>query len=103
MSRGSFLLINEQQVLKAEIIQPLKIVDCIYIFACSTYDGDRFREILPDSEITKQYRQYGIAPQMLSSIKNDFQSMSITFKFDESKTLQVKKHHDGYVQYRSKK
>ena len=47
--------------------------------------------------------QYGIAPHMLSSLKDDFQDMPFTFKFDESTTTQVKKQYDGYVQYWSKK
>ena len=47
--------------------------------------------------------QYGIAQDKVSSLKNDFQDMPFTFKFDESTTTQVKKQYYGYVQYWWKK
>lgn len=56
--------------------------------------------MFPDSEIKNDYMQsetkmkyviqYGIASHMLSSLKEDFQDMPFTFKFDESTTTQVK-------------
>ena len=69
--------------------------------------------MLPASEIAKNYRQsetkkkyaiqYGIAPHILSSLKDDFQDIPFTFMFEESTTTQVKTQYDGYVQHRSKK
>ena len=69
--------------------------------------------MFPDSKIAKNYRQsetkmnyvvqYGIAPHMLSSLKDDFQDMPFTFIFDKSTTTQVKKQYECYVQYWSKK
>ena len=88
------------------------MVDSNHSFASSTDDGDCFRKMFSDSEIAKNYRQsetkmkyviqYGIAPHMLSSLKDNFQDMPFTFKFDKSTTTQVKKQYDGYIQNWSK-
>ena len=51
----------------------------------------------------KYFIKYGIAPQMVISMKDDFQDIPFTFKFDESTITQVNTHYDGYVQYWSKK
>ena len=55
--KGSVILTNEEHVLKAEIIQALKIVDENFSFASVNGDGDRFRTMFPDSAIAKSYKQ----------------------------------------------
>ena len=48
---------HEEQVRKAEIIQALKSVKSNYSFVSASGDGERFKEMFPDSQITKEYKQ----------------------------------------------
>ena len=43
--------------------------------------------------------QYGIAPYVKAELLKDIHGAPFTFKFDETTTSQVKKQHDGYIQY----
>ena len=81
LSKGSVILTNEEHVLKAEIIQALKIVDGNFSFASANGDGDRFCTMFPDSAIAKSYKQgetkvkyclqCGIAPHLKDLIIKD--------------------------------
>ena len=102
-------LTPNDEVLKAETLQALKVVNSNYSFASCADDGDRFREMFPDSQIAKKYHQsktkvsyiikHGISPYVKDFYVNDFKDSPFVFKFDETTTLQVKKQYDGYVQY----
>ena len=109
LSKGSVILTNEEHVLKAEIIQALKIVEGNFSFASANDDGDRFPTMFPDSAIAKSYKQgetkvkyclqYGIAPHLKVLIVKDLANAPFTFKFDETTTSQVKKQYDAHVQF----
>ena len=113
LSKGSVILTNEEQVLKAEIIQALKIVDGNFSPASANGDGDRFRTMFPDSAIAKSYKQgetkvkyclqYGIAPHLKDLIVKDLANSPFTFKFGETTTSQVKKQYHAHVQFWSEK
>ena len=92
ISKGSVILTNEEHVLKAEIIQALKIVDGNFSFASANGNGDRF----PDPTVAKSYKQgetkvkyylqYRIAPHLKDLIIKDLANSPFTFKFDETTT-----------------
>ena len=71
----------EEQVLRAEVLQALQVVNSSYSFASSENDNEKFKIMFPDSKIAQSYRQgktkvkyniqYGIGPyvkQMLIDI-----------------------------------
>ena len=97
LSKGSVILINEEHVLTAEIIQALKIVDGNFLFASANGDGDSFCTMYPDSGIAKSYKQYGIAPHLKDLIVKDLANLPFTFKFDKTTILQMKKQYDAHV------
>lgn len=110
---GDMVLTAEDSVLKAEVLQALKVVESNYSFASSNGDGDRFRLMFPDSKIAENYKQnetkvryviqYGIAPSILQNQINELKDTPFVFKFDETTTSQVKKQYDAYVQLWSRK
>ena len=112
MSKNKFVLSPDEQVVKAETLQDFKTVESNLLFAAATGDGDRFRQMFPDSKIAQGYKQnetkmayvikYGPSPYFRESLKSDFHSKAFCFKFDETTTCQVKKQYDGFVQYWSK-
>ena len=65
-------LSTEDQVLKAEIIRCIDIVDSNQSFSSSENDNDKYTKMFPDSDIAKSYKQkwnkvkymiqFGIAP-----------------------------------------
>ena len=80
-SKGSSLSVGvceKDKVTKAEILQALKVVDANASFASAADDGDRFREMFPDSNIAKKYKQgetktkycieFGIAPYVKAKL-----------------------------------
>ena len=105
-------LTPEEQVMKAETLQALKVVSSNYSFASTTDDAERFRLMFPDSPTAAKYQQsrtrvsyvikHGISPYVKDLYINDFNGTPFVFKFDETTTLQVKKQYDGYIQYWSK-
>ena len=106
----SEILTSQEDVIRAEIIQVLKVVDSNYSFFLSTTDdGDRFRSMFPDSNIAKQYPmsrtnvgfviKHGISPIVEDHYIQDFKSTPFVLKFDETTTIQNKKQYDGYVQF----
>ena len=50
----SEILTPQEEVIRAETIQALKVVNSNYSFLSTTDDGDRFRSMFPDSNIAKQ-------------------------------------------------
>lgn len=102
-------LTSQQRIQKAETIQALHVVQDNLSFSQCADDGERFCLQFPDSEIAKGYSQgaskvkynieYGIAPYLHNQLKDDFQGVPFTFKYDEATTSQVKKQFDGYVQF----
>ena len=57
LSPGTFVLTQEESVVKAEILQALQYVECNYSFASAEKDSGRFKAMFPDSDICKNYRQ----------------------------------------------
>ena len=98
--------------MKADILQALKTVGSNFSFASANGDGDRFRQMFPDSKIAKGFSQnetkimyvikFGLSPYFKESLKNDFYFKAFCFKFDETTTNHVKKQYDGLIQYCSK-
>ena len=111
-SKNKFVLLPYEQIVKAEVLQAFKTVESNFSFAAATGDGDRFRQMFPDSKIAQGYKQnetkmayvikYGLSPYFRESLKSDFHAKAFCFKFDETTTSQVKKQYDGFVQYWSK-
>ena len=112
LSAHSLTFSPSEQVVNAETLQALDIVQSNYSFASSNSDNDKFRRMFPDSAIAKSYQQaesktkyviqFGIAPHIRKLMIEDFNGQPFTFKFDETTTAQVKKQYDGYVQFWSK-
>ena len=110
--KDRIVLSNEDQVMKAEILQVLHCINRNYSLRSMEDDNKQFREMFPDSEVAKCYQQsetkvkyvmqYGIATYLKEDINKDISNIPYTFKFDETMNNQVKKLMDGYVQYWSK-
>lgn len=100
-------LTPQEEVLKAETLQALKVVNSNYSFSSTADDGDRFRAMFPDSKIAKNYKmsktkvsyviKHGISPVVEEQYINDVKGTPYVFKFDETTTIQCKKQYDGYV------
>ena len=111
MNRRNIALSPNEQVMKAEILQPLKTVDSNLSFAAANGDGDGFQipKMFPDSKIVQRYKQnerkimyvikYGLCPYFRESLKSDLHSKAFCFWFDETTTSQIKKQGDGFVRY----
>ena len=109
LSQESSSLSFSDQILNAEILEALHVVDSNHSFASTNGDNDKFRRQFPDSKIAASYQQgetktkyviqFGIAPYVRKQMIDDFQAQPFTFKFDETTTSQIKKQYDGYVQY----
>ena len=101
-----------EEVMKAEILQALKVVNSNYSFNSTCDDGERFRLMFPNDPVAQKYHQsttkvnytikHGISPYIKEMNIYDLKGSPFCFKFDETTTLQVKKQYDGYVQYWSK-
>ena len=53
LSPGTFVLTQEESVVKAEILQALHYVECNCSFASAEKDSERFKAMFPDSDICK--------------------------------------------------
>ena len=112
LSSGTFVLTQEECVVKAEILQALQYVENNYSFASAEKDSERFKAMFPDSKIAKHYRQgktkvrYNTQFDIVSYIKDllvkDFSDCPFNFKFDETTMSKVQKRYNAYVQYWSK-
>ena len=109
LSEESSAMSFGDQVLHAEILQTLDVVESNYSFASTNGDNELYRGMFPYSKIAQNYQmsetktkyvmQFGIAPHLQKRIIEDFNCQPFTFKLDETTTSQVKKQYDGYVQY----
>ena len=108
----TYVYSDREQVIKAEILQALKVVESNQSFASANGDNERFRNMFPDSVIAKSYSQsetklmynilFGIAPHIKALLKADYCNEPFTFKFDETTTSQIKKQYDAYITFFSK-
>jgi hypothetical protein len=102
-------LSSQEKILKAEIIEVLDMVDKNQSFSSCNGDGERYRQMFPDSNIAKQFNQqetkakytlqFGIAPYVKEKVISDVSNKPFSFKFDETTTSQTKKQYDAYVTY----
>ena len=53
LSPRTFVLTQEESIVKANILQALQYVECSYSFASAEKDSERFKALFPDSEIGK--------------------------------------------------
>ena len=97
---------------KTRLIFGYKVV-CIKvnvkIIENNLFKNQRFKAMFPDSNIAKAYSQgetkvkyyiqFGIAPYFKDELVKDIKGAGFCFKFDETKTSQVKKQYDGYITY----
>lgn len=99
--------------MKAEVIWALKCVQNNYSFQSNNGLNEIFRLMFPDSTIasgfsmaetkSKYLVQFGISRFVFEQLMEDIKGCPITFKFDETTTVQTKKQYDGFFQYDSKK
>ena len=111
--KNSITLSEKDQVLRAEILQALHMVNKNISFASAADDNERFRIMFPDSAIAKAYRQadskvqyvvkYGIALDVKKNLIEDAKETPYSFLFDETTNSQVKKQYDAYIVYFSKR
>lgn len=105
------VLSTEDQVSKAEIIRCLDIVDSNCSFSTADRDSDKCKEMFPDSEIAKSYKQkankvkytvqFALAPFFQGIILKELSDLPFSFRFDETTTSQIKKQYDAYATYHS--
>ena len=104
---------TKDQILNAEILQALNMVDKNHSFSSANGDSDRFKKMFPDSQITAKYSQaetkskyvvqFGLAQFVKDELITDVQKTPYFFKFNKTTNSQVKKQYDGYVSCFSKK
>lgn len=104
---------SKDDVTIAEILWTLKSCVSNFSFASNEGNNDLFKKMFPDSKIAANYRmsytkcqyivEYALKPFILKLLREDFENVPFTFKFDETTTVQVKKQFDGYIQYYSEK
>ena len=100
---------TKDQILNAEILQAVKMVDKTHSFSSANGDSNRFKKMFPDSQIAAKYSQeetkskyvvqFGLAPFVKDELITDVQKTPYFFKFDETTTSQMKKQYDGYVSF----
>ena len=109
LSEESSAMSFSDQVLNAEILRALDVVQSNHSFANTNGDNELHRRMFTGSKIAQSYQQgetktkyviqFGIALHLRKQMIEDFNYQPFTFKFDETTTSQVKKQYDGYVQY----
>ena len=57
VKKQNVALWSDEQIMEADILQPLKTVVSNFSFASANGDGDRFRQMFPDSKIAKGFSQ----------------------------------------------
>ena len=92
---------TKDQILNAEILQALNMVDKNHSFSSANGDSDRLKKMFPDSQIAAKYSQeetkskyvvqFGLAPFVKDELSTDVQKTPYSFKFDETTNSQVKK------------
>ena len=53
----SCFFLSKESIVKVEILQPFKTVDSNFSFASANGNGQLFREMFPNSDIAKGYKQ----------------------------------------------
>ena len=92
---------SKDQILNAEILQALNMVDKNHSFSSVNGDSNRFKKIFPDSQIAAKYSQeetksryvvqFGLAPFVKDELITDVEKTPYSFKLDETTNSQVKK------------
>ena len=92
---------TKDQILNAEILHALNMVDKNHSFSSANGDSDRLKKMFPDSQIAAKYSQeetkskyvvqFGLAPFVKDELSTDVQKTPYSFKFDETTNSQVKK------------
>ncbi len=110
-SKSTNQLIAEDEVLHAEVVRCLDIVDSNLPFAVADTDAAKYAKMFPSCREIKSYQQksnkvrytiqFGIAPYIKELILTELRGLPFTFKFDESTSSQTKKQYDGYATYDS--
>ena len=95
---------TKDQILNAEILQALNMVDKNHSFSSANGDSDRLKKMFPDSQIAAKYSQeetkskyvvqFGLAPFVKDELSTDVQKTPYSFKFDETRNSQVKKQYE---------
>ena len=108
-SSSSKLVSTEDQLLKAEIIGCMDIVNTNTPFSVVNDDNAKYQLMFPDSEIAKSYAQkadkikymmqFGIALVIRDIILDDLKGKPFSFLFDETTTSQIKKQYEGYATF----
>ena len=104
---------TRDQIVNAEILQALNIVNKNHPFSSANGDSDRFKKMFPDSQIGVKYSQeeikskyvfqFGLAVFVKDELSTDVQKTLYPFKFDKTTTSQMKKQYDGCFSFFSKK
>ena len=88
---------SKESIIRAGILQALKTVDSNFSFASANGNGKLFREMFPDSDIAKGYKQaetkikysihFGLAPYFMQSLQDDFLGRAFSFKLMRQRRL----------------
>ena len=80
---------QKESIIKAEILQALKMVDSNISFTSANGNVKLFREMSPDLDIRKGYKQsetkikysiqFGLAPYFMQSLQDDFLGRAFSF------------------------
>ena len=83
---------SEEQVLRAEVLRALLVVNSNYSFTSSENDNERLKIMFLDAKIAQNYHQgktkvryniqYSIAPRVKQILIYDVNNTPFTFKFD---------------------
>ena len=95
---------TKDQILNAEIMQTLNMVDQNHSLSSVNGDSNRLKKMFPDSQIAVKYSQeetkskyvvqFGLAPFVKDELITDVQKTPYSFKFDETTTSEMKKQYD---------
>ena len=105
---------SEDQVVLAEILRCLDIIESNSSFSAENSDNDKYKLMFPDSKIASSHRQktidkrqkadkvkymiqFGIAPYLQKIILNELKELPFSFRFDETTASQVKKQCICYI------
>ena len=99
LSKSSFVLTPEDQVVKAEILQALHMVNKNLSFASLKEDSERFHAMFPDSMIAKSYFmadmksqyviKFGTADYLTKKLIYNVNRVPFSFLFNQSRNNQV--------------
>ena len=91
----------KDQILNAEILQAVNMMDKNHSFSSVNGDSNRFKKIFSDLQIATKYSQeetksryvvqFGLAPFVKDELIADVEKTPYSFKLDETTNFQVKK------------